>query len=70
MKIEKLMCDGCGKEYALTTKELTIRIIGDEDGKKSSKLKVDGKDIGIRGISLDFCNITCLQAYIDKQKLP
>ena len=67
MKIEKLKCDGCSKEYPLDTDQLTVRIVGNEDGKVSSRFIVDGVTIGTKGKSLDFCNLTCLQAYIDAQ---
>jgi hypothetical protein len=71
MRIEKLKCDGCGKEYELNTTSLTIRLINNDDPKVVSKFSLSADTVKVsipRQSSLDFCNLTCFQAYIDKIK--
>jgi len=75
MKIEKLQCDGCKKEYPLSTKELTIRIVNDVIAEKraanSLTVITDSTKSSIPlGNSLDFCNATCFQAYLTALKTP
>lgn len=67
MKIEKLRCDNCGKEYAIDSKELEIRIIGSDEQRSSSQLIVDGTTLSVKNRSFDFCNLACFQAYVEKQ---
>lgn len=65
IKIEKIKCDGCGKEYDIGDPKITLRVLSAIDSR--TKIKIENIDVGIsKDSSLDFCDITCFQAYITK----
>jgi hypothetical protein len=64
IRIEKIKCDGCGKEYNEGDPGITIRIQANE--KARTTVALESVKVGVSG-SLDFCNVTCFQAYITKQ---
>lgn len=75
MRFEKLQCDGCKKEYFLGTTELTIRIVNKVVAEKraanSLTLVADSVQASIPlNNSLDFCNATCFQTYLNVLKTP
>lgn len=63
MRIDKYICDGCGKEY-IDPKQFGIRLIAKNIEKGYLLIESDTTQIKVKE-RLDFCNTTCFQTYLD-----
>jgi hypothetical protein len=73
MRIEKMQCDGCKKEYPLGTTAFKIRFINSNTDKRliSPTFESESAKQSIPlDNSLDFCDVPCLQLYLEELKTP